>query len=144
MSKYLTIHRPALVVTGDARFCSLGLGFPTLKFGDECNNGHNTFSLTVEGKDFGGCCHDAIKETWPEFAHLIGWHLCSTDGPLHYIANTVYHADNGDLQFARNSAIANVATIGQLRDKDWLAARLPALLQNFELTMIETFAQLRN
>src|SRR6185369_2717706 len=27
---------------------------------------------------------------------LIKWHLCSTDEPMHYIANTLYHAGDRD------------------------------------------------
>lgn len=37
--------------------------------------------------------HDEIREHFPELAPFIKWHLMSTDEPLHYVANTVYHAD---------------------------------------------------
>lgn len=40
----------------------------------------------------GGCCHDEVAKHFPELAPLIKWHLCSSDGPMHYLANTVYHA----------------------------------------------------
>jgi len=70
---------------------------------DQCGNGHNTFSITMDawtaGKPrndsnyvMGGCCHDEVARHFPKLAHLIQWHLCSTDGPMHYIANTLYHA----------------------------------------------------
>lgn len=70
----------------------------SLRFDDECRNGHETFSITADiqenGREYmGGCCHDEIALRFPELAHLIKWHLVSTDGPLHYIANTMYHAD---------------------------------------------------
>lgn len=75
----------------------------TVRYDDECGNGHNTFSITAEigkGKAGGieacGCCHDAVAKHFPELAPLIKWHLCSSDGPLHYIANTVYHAGDRD------------------------------------------------
>lgn len=77
-----------------------------LRFDDECNNGHNTFSITAEVRDSrfrgargevaGGCLHEEIAKAFPELAPLIKWHLTSADGPMHYIANTVYHAGNRD------------------------------------------------
>lgn len=77
----------------------------TLRYDDECNNGHNTFSITGRIKgghcrfnsyeiDMGGCIHDEIKKYFPEFAHLIKWHLCSSDEPMYYIENTLYFASN--------------------------------------------------
>lgn len=119
---------------------------------DRCKNGHNTFSITGEllgsdGTEAGGCIHEDIAEHFPELRHLLRWHLCSTDGPLHYIANTVYHAGdrdhwgkaNGkqrDLDAARRSAIWPDATDEQLcSSKEALTARLearlPALLEEF-------------
>lgn len=69
---------------------------------DDCGNGHNTFAITADiqykagnGRwrdESGGCLHDEIAKRFPELAPLIKWHLCSTDGPMHYVANTVYHA----------------------------------------------------
>jgi hypothetical protein len=84
---------------------------------DRCGNGHNTFSVTgtlysergsrrdgtcrmIDGTilyfESGGCIHDEIAKRIPELAPLLKWHLCSTDGPMHYIANTVYLAGNRD------------------------------------------------
>lgn len=84
---------------------------------DDCGNGHNTFSITAdlyesyphrgeptiktpEGKTLwmcgGGCCHDEVSKHFPELAPLIKWHLCGTDGPMHYIGNTVYLAGDRD------------------------------------------------
>ena len=73
----------------------------TLRFDDRCGNGHNTFSLTGEigpksDPIVCGAIHDDIREYFPELAPLIRWHLCSTDGPMHYIANTCYLAGNTD------------------------------------------------
>lgn len=77
-----------------------------LGFDDECRNGHHTFSITGELRDTrysgdrgyitGGCIHDRIAKHVPELSPLIKWHLCSTDGPMHYIANTVYQAGDRD------------------------------------------------
>lgn len=68
-----------------------------MRFDDNCKNGHNSFAITGDirssrGEEAGGCVHDEITEVFPELVHLIRWHLCSTDGPMHYVANTVYHA----------------------------------------------------
>lgn len=90
--KALPLFSPALKIVGPSRITESGWGKPTLSFGDECGNGHNTFSITASGRWFSGCCHDLIRETWPEYSNIIKWHLTSIDGPLHYIANTLYHA----------------------------------------------------
>jgi hypothetical protein len=74
-----------------------------IRFDDNCHNGHNSFAITGFGWydhhktrdwDFGGCCHEMIAEVFPELEPLIKWHLVSTDSPMHYVANTVYHASN--------------------------------------------------
>lgn len=68
-----------------------------VRFDDDCNNGHNTFAITGDVRDARGreiamgCLHDDIAQVFPELSHLIQWHLCSSDGPMHYIANTLYH-----------------------------------------------------
>ena len=74
-----------------------------VRFDDDCGNGHNTFSITgsiYEGKSrepiMCGCIHDEIREHFPELAPFIKFHLCSTDGPLHYLANTLYLAGDTD------------------------------------------------
>lgn len=74
-----------------------------MRFDDECGNGHNTFTITAEVRrprardiEAGGMMHDEIREVFPELAGLLKWHLTSSDGPMHYIANTVYFAGNRD------------------------------------------------
>lgn len=71
---------------------------------DHCGNGHNTFSITGRinelkgGRTYEhscGCIHDEIRKH-PELAGLIKWHGCSTDGPMHYVENTIYHAGDRD------------------------------------------------
>ena len=81
-------------------------------YDDKCGNGHNTFSITGEiwrannGQPIGrdcescGCIHEDIAERLPELAPYIKWHLTSSDGPMHYIANTVYHAQSYGPQYA--------------------------------------------
>ena len=72
-----------------------------IRHDDQCGNSHNTFSITGDIDEWrgnrwreysGGCIHDEIAKHFPELAPFIKWHLTSTDGPMHYVANTVYHA----------------------------------------------------
>lgn len=69
-----------------------------LRYDDECGNGYNTFSITGRikgpGIDMGGCIHKEIEKYFPEFKHLIKWHLCGSQEPMYYIENTLYHASN--------------------------------------------------
>jgi hypothetical protein len=89
-----------------------------LRFDDECGNGHNTFSITadIRGRrgfdiiDMGGCLHDEIREHFPELAHLIRWHLTSTDGPMHYLSNTTYLASDRDHWGLRVGEIRKITT----------------------------------
>ena len=73
-----------------------------LQFDDACGNGRNCFAITANvrrasGKDeAGGCLHEDVAAAFPELAHLIPWHLTFTDGPMHYVANTLYHAGDTD------------------------------------------------
>lgn len=54
------------------------------------------FSITVSGKDFGGCKHDMVRREWPHLAPFIKWHLTGTrTGPMHYVANACYWAGFG-------------------------------------------------
>lgn len=94
-----------------------------LRFDDECKNGHQTFSITgdiykpgARDSEMGGCIHDEIAKYFPELKPLIKWHLVSTDGPMHYIPNTVYlasDADHNGLRAGESRQIRNGKT-GQL------------------------------
>ncbi len=73
-----------------------------IRYDDQCGNGHNSFSITAQidekrggiYRDYmGGCCHKEISKHFPELKDAIKFHLCSSDGPMHYIANTIYHVD---------------------------------------------------
>jgi hypothetical protein len=79
----------------------------TIRHDDSCGNGHNSFSVTATGYTagkpktdsnflFGGCAHDEVVKYFPELAKYIKWHLCSTDGPMHYTANTLWLAGDRD------------------------------------------------
>ena len=72
-----------------------------VRYDDQCNNGHNSFSITGTLYRDGvtqssGCIHDDIVEFMPELAHLVKWHLMQSDAPLHYIENTIYHTKDTD------------------------------------------------
>ena len=81
-------------------------------YDDECGNGHNTFAITGEiwraeqgqpiGRDCESCgrIHEDIAKRLPELAPYIKWHLVSSDGPMAYIANTVYHAQSYGPRYA--------------------------------------------
>ncbi len=94
-----------------------GVIIAEVRHDDERGNGHNTFSITAEiygpdripgetttqhsnGKTMwlhsGGCCHDEVAKHFPKLAPLLKWHLTSTDGPMHYLANTIYQAGERD------------------------------------------------
>lgn len=67
----------------------------TVRYDDQCENGHNTFSITgaiTVGNRIvaSGSLHDDIVRVFPELAPYVKWHLTSTDGPLHYEANTLF------------------------------------------------------
>jgi len=85
-----------------------------VRYDDQCGNGHNSFAITGEtytgehrsgestvkhesGRtlwlDSCGCIHDKIAKHFPQLAPLIKWHLFDATGPMHYVANTIYHAD---------------------------------------------------
>jgi hypothetical protein len=110
-----------------------------VRFNDECKNGHDTFAITGEiGNNFiAGCIHEEIKKHFPELKKYIKWHLTSTDGPMHYFANTIYWAKQGNLDYARSSAVWENATLEELSDKVVLADRLKSLMNDFHNDMNE-------
>jgi hypothetical protein len=133
----------------------------TVRYDDSCSNGHNTFSITAsihvpgEGEVAGGCMHAEIARYFPELAPLVQWHLVSTDGPLHYVENTMFWlgrrgytngklGDPPNLEHACHAACwpkmpAGYVITGTLLSnatiKAALARRLPALLARFRATV---------
>lgn len=113
-----------------------------IRFDDRCGNGHNSFTITAHvvtpaskrrgDIEAGGCMHEEIARIFPELAPFIKWHLTSTDGPLHYVANTTYWANQGNLEYARSSAVWPDATLGELQDVSLLEARLTQLMADFK------------
>ena len=78
----------------------------SIRYDDKCGNGHNSFAITADiykagyrndrAMLGGGCCHDKIIKAFPKLKKYIKWHLCSSDKPMHYIANTIFHASSKD------------------------------------------------
>jgi hypothetical protein len=74
-----------------------------VEYGDDCGNGHNTFTITGEVRvpnrrdcEACGCLHEDIAQVFPELAPFLKWNLVSTDGPMYYIKNTVFLAGERD------------------------------------------------
>lgn len=115
--------------------------FVNLKFDDDCHNGHEDFSITGEIMDqhgecvSGGCIHDEIAEHFPKFRNLFQWHLVSTDGPMHYLANAVFLAGDRDCFGQCGIRFGNSPITLQLRKSfaEWLAAHFGAKLEPFRV-----------
>ena len=81
-----------------------------VRWDDCCRNGHNSLGVTGTVYDrsakrrrdqdiMGGCIHDVILAAdgiSQEVKDLIPFHLCSSDAPLHYKANVLYHLSEKD------------------------------------------------
>lgn len=132
-----TVYGPGAMITANVRY------------DDQCGNGHNTFAITADvvtprskrrnDIEAGGCLHDDVAKKFPELAPFIKFHLVSTDGPMHYIANTVYHVEQGNLDYARSSAVWPDATDEDLTApglKARLENRLPALMEEFHAAVV--------
>ena len=128
----------------------------TIRHDDNCRNGHPSFSVTVDGftngrLDWGGAAHDAVAEHFPELAPLLRWHLCSTDGSMHYVANTCYHAGDrdhnglrkGEVQHIRNGKTGLPAWHLVMIGPDGKEARLSAFAEGTSANS-ETRPQLRH
>ncbi len=95
----------------------------TVRYDDQCGNGHNSFSITADIRENGldyssGCCHDEVAKHFPELAPLIKWHLFDANGPMHYLANTIYHAsarDHNGLLKGEKKQLVN----GRTKQKVW-------------------------
>lgn len=100
-----------------------------LRFDDACNNGHESFAITGEirssrGFEACGCLHSEIPKAFPELAPLIKWHLVGSDGPMHYVANTLYHAGDRDCYGLRKGERAPI--LGPDKVPTWVPKIKPA------------------
>ena len=101
--------------------------YVTISLDDECNNGHNTFSITGEVFQKGkprtdgnmiccGCCHEKILEAFPEFKMFVDLHLSSSDGyPMYLGQNAAYLIRIGDDEKAINELRCDVDTYDKIR-----------------------------
>ena len=115
-----------------------------VRYDDKCGNGHNSFTITGEIRspdrrncDAYGMLHDEIRTHFPELAPFLKWHLTSSDGPLYYIADTLYWAAQGNVEYARRSAVWPHASLDDLKNTEKLKARLPELMKEFQ-TAVES------
>ena len=70
--------------------------FVHLRFDDSCHNGHESFAATCDYPNGGGAAHEEIVRHVPELEPYLKWHGCSTEGPMHYVANTLWFAGDRD------------------------------------------------
>lgn len=119
-----------------------------LRFDDCCNNGHEDFAITGDIKRFyqskwvedaGGCIHDEIAKQFPKLAPLIKWHLCSVDGPMHYIANTCYMAGERDCHGLLQGEERQIKN-GRTGHLAWKRVAIDADGNQFELHQLDKYA----
>lgn len=103
----------------------------TMHYDDELGNGHNTFSITGELRRMDrmnpkrwhteacGCLHEQIEEHAPMLASLLKWHLVSSDGPLHYLSNTLFLASDKDCWGKRPGDIIATRYTIRCNRRDW-------------------------
>lgn len=90
-----------------------------------------------------------IAEKFPQIAEFIDWHLCDVHGiPMHYVANSVYHLQQGKKEFFESTALINrigfaesdafdslFAHWEKYQDenhiKNWLKVRIPYIKEAF-------------
>lgn len=83
--------------------------------------------------------HDAML---PE---IVRWHLTSVaDGPMHYLANSLYWFEQGNLEYFRNACVfgaveGDVMPTTLAEATVFLRARKPALMAAFERDMVAWF-----
>jgi hypothetical protein len=127
-----------------------------IRWDDACRNGHNSFAITLDiysGKTIKtrmiacGCQHDLVAQHFPAYRHLIRWHSVSSDEPMHYVANTVYHAEQGNAAYAASSAVWPELETNTVLLNDPIALtaalvdRLPALMAEFRQDLIATIPE---
>lgn len=118
-----------------------------LRHDDNCGNGHNTFTMGISSPGSYSRDEEVLEKAFPEYAHMLKWHLMSTDGPMHYIPNALYWSGftkwteaNWDYFTSTivNGVLATDPTIDEWKDMtevevlERLKGRLPALLVEFQ------------
>jgi hypothetical protein len=100
-------------------------------------------------EDFGLCAdHNDVRANWPEYAHLIRWHLAGVvSGPMYYEDNALYHARIAQealdarmdpapaiASFKRHVVFGAVGTDGDDLDALIVATKAPAELRHWLAT----------
>ncbi len=137
-----------------------------IRFDDECKKGHKTFSVTGERyetyrqrgeptikHDNGdtlwlnscGCLHDDIVQHFPDLAEAVKYHLVSEDGPMHYVANSLYWKGEKHLEHFRATAVWPDATLADMENctATVLQSRLYAVMSGFN-AMLERFGMIEH
>ena len=138
-SQSLSWSRCGIALAGYPGLCDL---YVQIRHDDRCGNGHNSFAITSEiyrhkkpktdrNHLASGMLHEEIVKAFPQLKPYLKWHLCSTDQPPHYVANSLYFAIHHDLENARACAIWPDAKLSDFTAEN-LEARLPALMREFK------------
>jgi hypothetical protein len=150
-SKRTTSNKKTFIKECDEGFIKL-----KIRYDDQCNNGYNDFSMTADiskNSSFSdrsiiscGCLHDDIVKYFPEFSHLIKWHLTSSKMPMYYFDNTLYHASDrdchnllkGEVRSYKKTVYFNNVPIGHTYEKELIKA----IENNFDFknAEIETYS----
>ncbi|WP_443699627.1 hypothetical protein [Pseudomonas sp.] len=96
------------------------------------------FSMTGEFDGVSGPIQEKIAQHWPEFSHLLKWHLMGEKGPHYYIENSLYMAERKQWDTLRIIAVwpdVTDETLAAMTRGELVTAldnRLPALIAEFK------------
>lgn len=130
----------------------------TLRYDDKSNDGYNLFSINVQAyqpvknksyKDLVTAAefYQFIKYYFPEYQYVAKWNACSSNGPRHYLTDTLYWIDSRNkkgwteeknreyLERARYCARWPNAKVEDLLSEKKLVRRLPAIMRGFKKDM---------
>lgn len=158
-----TILRKSQTQSENRYFFSDGVQYRikvNLRYDDECGNGYNSFGITANidckaknghwKESSCGCLHEEIAKYFPKLTPFIKWHLMSTNEPLHYIENALYHAGLTKYKEAKNEDYLKSTIIFGALESDYavnwinlnktelterLQERLPLLVKEFRKAM---------
>jgi len=68
----------------------------TISWSYHSANKNRHFSMTYNSRNSSGYSAETISTVFPEYAKYLKWHLVSSDGPMHYMGNSMYFAGNRD------------------------------------------------
>lgn len=122
------------------------------------NNGDECVLNANEKRRWLGSCGqlpDEIQTNIPALAPYLRWHLTSTDGPMHYLANAHYHAgfcegmeDSRNIEYLKSTIVygalesdnaVSLETLNESQLDAFLVERFPALMLKFQSDMETLF-----